>query len=155
MAVYFIQAGEAGPVKIGTADDPTTRLRELQCGNHAVLTIIRTTEGGRSHEAGAHKAFAKQRIRGEWFHFSPDMLTREIVATVRPQSRPRIHDPLIDALGGTGVLAKHFGFVQAVTSNWVARGIPWKYRTQIAQMAEAKGIALPVNFLGLEGVRAA
>jgi hypothetical protein len=37
--VYFIQAKEGGPVKVGKAVDPVARLRELQCANASELVI--------------------------------------------------------------------------------------------------------------------
>ncbi len=45
MSVYFIRAGDNGPVKIGTAEDVAGRLRELQCGNHEDLRLLRVVEG--------------------------------------------------------------------------------------------------------------
>lgn len=41
MSVYFIRAGDGGPVKIGLADDVPHRLRELQIGNHVELRLLR------------------------------------------------------------------------------------------------------------------
>jgi hypothetical protein len=75
--IYFIRAGECGPVKIGKADDVAARLAELQCGNHAELTLLRQVEGGRQTEIWFHRTFAAHRLRGEWFTFHPDMLTVE------------------------------------------------------------------------------
>lgn len=74
MPVYFIQSGEGGPVKIGTAEDVAARLRELQCGNPETLVVLRTIEGGRAEEVACHRHFSALRIRGEWFSFAPEML---------------------------------------------------------------------------------
>jgi hypothetical protein len=75
MPVYFLRAGEHGPVKIGVADDVAGRQRELQCGNHEILTLLRAVDGGRAHEAWLHRQFV--RVRGEWFQFDERMLTIE------------------------------------------------------------------------------
>src|ERR1035437_7766886 len=48
--VYFIQAGSEGPIKIGIADSPALRLRELQTGNHLPLTLLKAVPGGKDLE---------------------------------------------------------------------------------------------------------
>ena len=74
MAVYMIQAGENGPVKIGKAERPALRLREIQRLNHAKLRIIRLFEGGRAEERRLHQIFAAFRMHGEWFELTSLML---------------------------------------------------------------------------------
>ncbi len=49
MAVYFIQAGGGGPVKIGTAKSATARLAGLQTSMPHTLNLLRTIEGGRQN----------------------------------------------------------------------------------------------------------
>ena len=65
--IYFIQAGEGGPVKIGHGEDPEARRKALQTGNPAELRIIGTHPGGAREEEMVHAALAEWRIRGEWF----------------------------------------------------------------------------------------
>lgn len=74
--VYFIQQYDleevssgfaAGPVKIGVANDPYVRLRELQCGNPNGLCIVEAILGDSSLEHDLHIQFDDQRVRGEWF----------------------------------------------------------------------------------------
>lgn len=74
MAVYFIRAGEDGPVKIGTAIDVAQRIAELQIAHYVELILVRTIPGNRAHERALHDRFEHLHIRGEWFHFHPDML---------------------------------------------------------------------------------
>jgi hypothetical protein len=62
--VYFIQAGENGPVKIGYTYEPEKR-----------LIAMRVVPGNRYGERRLHQHFAHLRIRGEWFSFSEEMLT--------------------------------------------------------------------------------
>lgn len=69
--VYFVQAGEGGPIKIGWARNPWGRIRDLQVAHWAVLTMLGTTDGGVALERRLHRRFAKERVRGEWFNPSP------------------------------------------------------------------------------------
>lgn len=74
--IYFIRAGESGPIKIGSSGSPETRMRKFfQPGNHEALSLIRTLPGGAADEHWFHARFNHRRIRGEWFHFDPLMLT--------------------------------------------------------------------------------
>lgn len=71
--VYFIQAADGGPVKIGWAKDPAARLLTLQCGNPQEL-VIRSTrffDDAIMAEQNFHKLFWQLRVRGEWFNANP------------------------------------------------------------------------------------
>jgi hypothetical protein len=70
--VYFIQAGEGGPVKIGWSDDVGKRLRDLQGAHYEELRLLCVYGGlGRQGhtrlEKVFHRVYAPARIRGEWF----------------------------------------------------------------------------------------
>lgn len=78
MFVYFIQAGDDGPVKIGIAADPQKRLDEMQIGNHADLVLIAYRPGGLQMERELHARLASGRIRGEWFAADTPGLKEEI-----------------------------------------------------------------------------
>lgn len=65
--VYFVQAREGGPVKIGLAVDPLARLGELQCGNPAELEIAEVILGSKDTEESQHHHWREARLRGEWF----------------------------------------------------------------------------------------
>ena len=65
--LYFIQVGDHGPIKIGTANDVHSRLKNLQCASPCELRVVREMDGGKRLEGAAHKRFAAQHIRGEWF----------------------------------------------------------------------------------------
>lgn len=77
MPVYFIRAGEDGPVKIGWAADVQGRMRELQTGNVATFVLLREFDGRKAEEAEFHRHYKALRIRGEWFEFCASMLTIE------------------------------------------------------------------------------
>lgn len=74
MAVYFIRAGAWGDVKIGVANDPLARLKQLQTGIATKLRIIRVVEGDREAEKMLHERFKHARKVGEWFSFNEAML---------------------------------------------------------------------------------
>jgi len=71
--VYFI-GGDAGPVKIGFAENAERRLIGLQTGNPAKLGILATTAGSEATEREYHARFAAHRLNGEWFDRHPDIL---------------------------------------------------------------------------------
>lgn len=77
--VYFIGAGSR--VKIGYSSDPEKRLTELQVGNPDRLTILATLDGGAVLENTIHAAFARDRLDGEWFRISRELL--ELINEIR------------------------------------------------------------------------
>ena len=73
--VYFAQDG-LGRIKIGVTIDVAARLASLRTGNSTELTLIRFIEGaGHKVEKWLHRRFKADRIQGEWFHFSDEMMT--------------------------------------------------------------------------------
>jgi hypothetical protein len=76
MPVYIAQAGgELGPVKIGRASQPESRIADLQTGHYATLILLRVIDGGSALERALHKRYAAKKIRGEWFEFDASMLS--------------------------------------------------------------------------------
>lgn len=72
--MYFIQRGEHGPIKIGVSTDVTGRLRSLQVGFLDPLVLLGTLPGGADLEQALHDRFRDQRVEGEWFRPSPELL---------------------------------------------------------------------------------
>jgi len=88
--VYFIQADEDGPIKIGfTAGDPQSRLAQLQTGNPVALKLLGAIRGDTAKERELHAALAEWRLQGEWFKPHATVLD-----TVR-QALQEAHDPNI------------------------------------------------------------
>ena len=54
---------------------------------------------------------------------------------------------LIDALGGAPKVAKELNLTTSRVGNWTVRGIPWRYRPAIAQLAKKQSVKLPPDFL--------
>jgi len=72
MYVYFIRAGNNGPIKIGVAVNVESRMETLQTGNHLELRIVTKIKcdsrlDAYGKENKFHRLFAKKRLRGEWF----------------------------------------------------------------------------------------
>lgn len=73
--VYFLQ-DDLGRVKIGVTKDIAARKAAIQTGSGSDLHLIRFVAGaGQKVEKWLHRRFKDQRVRGEWFAFSDDMLT--------------------------------------------------------------------------------
>lgn len=71
--VYFIQAQEGGPVKIGWTVNPHKRLKALQAASPYKLVIRYTLRGTQQLEHYLHERFASSRLEGEWFEVHHDM----------------------------------------------------------------------------------
>lgn len=54
---------------------------------------------------------------------------------------------VIDLLGGATHLAPALERSVSAVQNWKVRGIPWRFRLQVANIAKRKKIALPDTFL--------
>lgn len=79
MAVYFIKEDiPEGCIKIGFAKDGTenTRLSGLRVGNRRPLVLVaHIPKAGRSEESRIQDMFASDRVRGEWYRPSEDLLS--------------------------------------------------------------------------------
>lgn len=147
MAVYFIQSGGNGPVKIGKSIDPEARLRSLQTSHATELTLIRVVGGGHAAESWLHKRYDKLRIRGEWFAHDPSMLTISVpVLECRgPKVKQKSSNPVsdfIDALGGTSAVARLCDVGKSAVSNWrAAERIPARFGLFFFRVCEDRDIA--------------
>ena len=92
MAVYFVQAGEAGPIKIGFARDVYRRLNKLRSDSPLPLVLLAMTPGDQLYERELHERFHAHRQHREWFGPAPELL--DFIATLpkperQSRSRPR------------------------------------------------------------------
>jgi hypothetical protein len=113
VAVYFIRAGEEGPVKIGTAENVNARLHALQNAHYAELTVIRLLEGDHHLELQIHERFKARRIRREWFDFDQAMLTEDFSV-----QKAGLIDRLIKSYGSQRAMSTATGFGQVTISKW-------------------------------------
>ena len=88
--LYAIQRGATGPIKIGTAGDPSGRLAALQTAHDEQLVLLAAWAGGRDEERALHQRFADARLRGEWFHPTPTV-------SAYVKERQRAHAAALDA----------------------------------------------------------
>lgn len=72
--IYFIQAKRLGLIKIGRANRIMARLQDLQCGSPDELLFLWGFWARPSAEAELHRYFHRERVRGEWFEPSDDLL---------------------------------------------------------------------------------
>lgn len=72
--VYFVQAGEGGPIKIGFSSDVGSRIAALQSGHGEPLRLLAMVPGSRPEEKALHGRFAPARVRGEWFRPTAELL---------------------------------------------------------------------------------
>lgn len=72
MFVYFIQASEGGPVKIGRANNVRSRMGKMQTDSAALLVLLGASRD--LDEEKLHVQFAGHRLHGEWFEPAPEIL---------------------------------------------------------------------------------
>jgi hypothetical protein len=66
--VYFVSAGDDGPIKVGfTTGKLARRLADLQLSSPVRLRVVWAIRGGRAKEREVHLKLAAHRLHGEWF----------------------------------------------------------------------------------------
>jgi hypothetical protein len=66
-SIYFLQAENGGPVKIGRSRFPEQRLAWFQTAHAERLVLRAVVAGEPSFERELHRRFADSRMLGEWF----------------------------------------------------------------------------------------
>lgn len=129
--IYVIQAGDA--VKIGySASNVEARLGAVQTSSPHRCEIVALMGGNRADERRLHNRFRGSHLRGEWFRLTDDikaLVAEHPGSASRKPARDRevgphftTADGVIDALGGTGAVARLTGRGEQAVSNWRARG---------------------------------
>jgi predicted nucleic acid-binding Zn ribbon protein len=72
--VYFVRGESTGHIKIGYSTGCSSRLAQLQASAPERLVMVCTIHGDRRLEKQLHERFAKDRIHGEWFAPSAELL---------------------------------------------------------------------------------
>jgi hypothetical protein len=65
--IYFVKANDR--VKIGYAEDPSSRIPSIQTSSPYKLEVLLIIDGSIEVERELHKRFQKYRITGEWFKY--------------------------------------------------------------------------------------
>lgn len=84
--VYFIRESGMKRIKIGKADDPEQRKKELSTGsahNHEIVHLIKS-ENPYKTENLFHKHFREKRCKGEWFD-----ITEKELRWIQRENYPR------------------------------------------------------------------
>jgi len=99
--IYFILDRQSNAVKIGIAESPEARLRDLQVGNPHTLELVKVIPGGNGEtESGLHNSYRKDRLGGEWFRLSKRL--SEYLAEIKPSvTNSNLFQPKRDALQST------------------------------------------------------
>lgn len=142
MAVYMIQAGESGPVKIGKANKPLHRMTHLQTGHYETLRLIRVVSGGLPEETWLRVHFQHLHMRGEWHRYCPTMLAVMPCVMEPPRVQPFVglrECPL--GVAGVELLRMHrgalaraclaLGITKSAASQWKA--VPAEHLVAIEQ----------------------
>ena len=157
--VYFIAARELGMVKIGFSRDPVARLKQMQTGNSALLTIETVINGNMREERAIHRLFLRHRIRGEWFALVSeidDFIKDPRFSFVADHGQPKNRSeglPFARWLSANNVTASAFAarigcVVSTVTR--IARGeVMPRPRLMSAIMRETGGAVQPGDFYGV------
>lgn len=74
VAVYLLQQGDAGPVKIGSTASLRQRLSALQTASPVPLRVLALLPGGQDEERALHARFTEHRLRGEWYEPAAEIL---------------------------------------------------------------------------------
>jgi hypothetical protein len=74
MSVYFLHDWKNEAVKIGIASDVGRRVSALRMATAIDLVLLGSIEGSRETEAELHRQFAHERIRGEWFKATEELM---------------------------------------------------------------------------------
>lgn len=72
--LYFIENAERSAIKIGTSFNPRLRRESFQAANCDPLTLLGKIKHGEQLKPLVHEVFSDFRIRGEWFHYNPDLI---------------------------------------------------------------------------------
>ena len=72
--IYFIQAGNDGPIRIGYAAKVGHRIKMLQRRSPVPLRLLATIDGSVELEAYLHNRFWHLRQHGKWFKADQEIL---------------------------------------------------------------------------------
>lgn len=73
--IYFVSAPEQGLIKIGRANDVSSRLSSLRCGSPSELNLLASVRFFPVMEKFLHKQLAAHKSHGEWFKAANDVLS--------------------------------------------------------------------------------
>ena len=142
MAVYVI-GPKIGPKKIGMANNPSARRREIQVGNPKLVSVLHSIESppdlSSLIENMAHKLLRDKRLCGEWFNVTTEEAVKAIndaivaVNNGERAKKARSYDRFVDEMVAR-FLPGTFALLAEVLE-------PGEDRTDFVRMAVAREIA--------------
>jgi len=87
--IYFIQAVNGGPIKIGVTQNIHKRLDSLQTASPYQLRVLALIRGGQRLEQEYHRHFHMYRLSGEWFEPAQPILAEVERINVRSELVPQ------------------------------------------------------------------
>lgn len=116
--LYVIQIDNAdGFIKIGVAANPGARLAELQVAVPYQCRLLKVADGGRKLEKDLHIAFRSDRIRGEWFRPTPDLMKVIDWLTPAEWNQPKRQTVSVRCLEPPARLGEHSAFSETQGSD--------------------------------------
>lgn len=134
MAVYFIRSGNF--VKIGKANNPHKRLRQLQTGSPRKLELASVIPGGKSEEKRLHAKYSHLRANGEWFHLSAEMTE---LAKYKAPDEIEVESQVVRGLSGWRLERNSNGYFRFRWQIKDAQGIPDTYKTETGNVGYRRG----------------
>lgn len=149
--IYFAKpVGADGPIKIGCSRSPQYRIAKFMAWSPVPLEIIATIAGDFSQEARLHRRFRGDRLHGEWFRPSPDLIAliedarganRLPLGPLPTRAALRGLPAILDAGGiSRDAFAAHVGCHAMTLGRWITTGSLQAPAT-VAQALEELGIA--------------
>lgn len=134
MAVYFIRSGNF--IKIGKANNPHGRLRQLQTGSPRKLELVSVVPGGRNEEKRLHAKYSHLRANGEWFHLSAEMTE---LAKYKVDDEVEVRSQVVEALSGWRLERNSNGYFRFRWQIKDAHGSPDIYKTETGRVGYRRG----------------
>lgn len=91
MTIYFLQATNGGPIKVGQSDFPKLRRSGLSGIFPYGVDLIAEMEGGRVGEMFLHLCLSPLCIQNEWFRATPDVW--RLIISVLDHGKPNWMPP--------------------------------------------------------------
>jgi hypothetical protein len=84
--LYFIRCGDA--VKIGVSSRPEERIKTLQTGAHAPITLLCKIKNAGHLERSCHKRLTHLCLTGEWFKYTNEVDT--VMMELQQETPPKL-----------------------------------------------------------------
>lgn len=94
--LYFVYAHEGSLIKIGKTDHPKRRLACIRTQSAVPISILAVIRAHERHERMLHDALAKDRVRGEWFRPTPELLG--VIERCQDEGIAPVHKFIMDRL---------------------------------------------------------